>query len=70
MTVGELKEMLQEIPDQFDIAMDCGDDNLTPICHTDSGVIQVEFNDNKKKIFIFVLAPCSCIPHEDETTLN
>ena len=70
MTVGEIKEILQEIPDEFDIAMDCDGESLIPICRTDSGVVQIQFNDNKKKIFVFILCPCSCVPHEDETTLN
>lgn len=70
MTVRELKQMLKGIPGDFDIAMGDGENSLTPICGTDSGVIQVEFNDTKKKVFVFVLTPCSCIPHEDESTLN
>jgi len=70
MTVAELKEILEEIPDDFDIAMDGGDGSLVPICHTDSGVVHVEFNDTKEKIFIFVLCPCYCTPHESEETLN
>lgn len=70
MTVRELKKMLKDIPGEFDIAMDVGEGSLMPICPTDSGVAQLEFNDNKKKIFCFVLVQCSCVPHEDETTLN
>lgn len=70
MTVGEIKEILADIPDEFDIAMDDGNESLMPICHTDSGVVQIQFNDNKKKVFVFVLCPCSCMPHEDESTLN
>jgi len=70
MTVKELKDMLRGIPGHYDIAMDDGSQSLNPICHTDSGVVQIQFNDTKKKIFVFVLCPCSCIPHEDEATLN
>ena len=70
MTVGEIREMLADVPDEYDIAMDDGSDSLMPICHTDSGLIEVQFNDTKKKIFIFVLCPCFCIPHEYESTLN
>lgn len=70
MTVKELKKLLKDIPGHFDIAIEVGEESLMPICPSDSGVIEAEYNDNKKKIFIFVLAPCSCVPHEDETTLN
>jgi hypothetical protein len=70
MTVKELKKILKDIPGDFDIAMDMGDESLMPICPTDSHIAQLEFNDSKKKIFVFILCPCSCIPHEDETTLN
>lgn len=70
MTVKELKKMIKKIPDDFDIAMDYDNGTLIPICHTDSHVVQIEFNDTKKKIFVFVLCPCSCIPHEDEGNLN
>jgi len=69
MTVGELKHILKDIPNDFDIAMGV-DNSLIPICHTDSEAIQVQFNDTKKKVWVFVLAECSCIPHEDETHLN
>jgi len=62
--------MLNDIPMEYDIAIGISDESLMPICATDSGVVQIEFNDNKKKVFVFVLCPCSCIPHEDETTLN
>lgn len=70
MTVGELKEILADIPDDFDIAMNDGNESLVPICHTDSHVTQIQFNDTKEKIFVFILCPCSCIPHENESTLN
>lgn len=69
MTVGELKKMLKGIPNDFDIAMGV-DNSLIPICPTDSEIIQVEFNDTKEKVMVFVLAKCSCIPHEGEEQLN
>lgn len=70
MTVGELKDILEDIPDEYDIAMDNGIESLVPICHTDSGVVKIQFNDTKEKIFVFVLAPCSCDLFEDESSLN
>lgn len=70
MTVKELKKILKAIPNDFDIAIEINDYSIMPICPTDSGIVEIEFNDNKKKAFIFVLRQCSCIPHEDETTLN
>ncbi len=71
MTVGELKKMFKEqkIPDSFDIAMGING-SLVPICHTDSEAVQIEFNDTKDKVWVFVLAECSCIPHEGESHLN
>lgn len=62
MTIKELKKMLKGIPDNFDIAMDAGNNSLMPICSTDSGVAQLEFNDTKEKVFVFILCPCSCEP--------
>lgn len=49
MTVWEIKQILADIPDEFDIAMDNGNESLIPICHTDSHVTQIQFNDNGKK---------------------
>lgn len=57
--------MIKKIPDNFDIAMDMGDESLMPICKTDSHVVQVEFNDTKEKRMVFVLCPCSCDPLEE-----
>jgi hypothetical protein len=75
MTIKELKKLLKGIPDNFDIAIETGEQSLMPICPTDSGVIQLEFNDTKEKRFVFILAPCSCPPEnesqiESEINLN
>lgn len=70
MTVKQLKKILKDVPGHFDIAMDGGNESIIPICPNDSHVSQIEFNDTKKRIFVFVLCPCSCIPNEDESTLN
>jgi hypothetical protein len=69
MTVGQLKKILKNIPNDFDVAMGI-DNSLIPICPIDSEAIQIVFNDSKEKVWVFVLAQCSTIPHEDESHLN
>jgi len=71
MTIKEFKKILKGIPDGFDIAIDVGDNSLMPICPTDCGVTQLEFNDTREKVFVFVLCPCSCEPGTSkESILN
>lgn len=62
MTVKQLRKLLKKIPDHFDVAIEASEESLMPICPTDSGVVQVEFNDTKEKRFVFVLCQCSCDP--------
>ena len=62
MTVRQFRKLLKRIPDHFDIAIDAGEGSLSPICPTDSGVVEIEFNDTLEKRFVFVICPCSCGP--------
>lgn len=67
MTIKQLRGMLKGLPGDFDIAMDNGENSLIPICPTDSHVCQIQFDDTKEKIFVFVLCPCSCDGIGDNT---
>ena len=69
MTIGELKEIINGLPDTTDIAIGDGE-SLLPICHSDSHLTCIEYTDTKEKIFVFVLLPCNCTDEEDLTQLN
>jgi len=70
MTVGELKEIINGIPDTTDIAIGDGE-NLLPICHSNSHLTCIEYLDTNEKIFVFVLLPCNCdMDEEDLSSLN
>lgn len=74
MTIKQLRKLLKGLPQNIDIAIECSEEELMPICPTDSGIIQIQFNESKEKRLVFVLCPCSCDVEaenvESEISLN
>lgn len=61
MTKSELIAMLDGFPDDYDVAIDIGEDELFEICFADSCVLRLENGEE-----VFMLAPCFCEDEDEE----
>jgi len=73
MTVGELKELINDLPEDMEVFMPLGEDALITACYSKSNVFGWEV-DGEIERDIFLIVPCSChhndLPIDLETNPN
>ncbi len=59
MTVAELKELIQDLPDDMLVIMPVGENVFLAACYSQSDVRPVQFEKEEPED-MFVLIPCQC----------
>ena len=59
MTVAELKLLIEDLPDDMDVFMPFGEDDLITVCYVKSDVVEIDLEEVEKKK-ILILQPCDC----------
>lgn len=59
MNVGELIELLSDMPEDTDVFMPFTDNSLITACYAKSGPILLDIEEEKRRI-VFLVMPCQC----------
>lgn len=60
MKISELKELIQNLPDDMDVVMPHGDDTFITACYAQSEVIDLPTIEEDEILSVFVIKPCCC----------
>ena len=68
MTVGELKELIEDLPEDMDVFMPLGEDALVTVCYSNSDIHSLDAPGEPQRD-ILLLLPCTCA-HDDDLPID
>lgn len=63
MTVGQMEELIKDLPKDMEMIMPTGGDTFTTVCFEQSGIIGMGYLNEEEEEEVeemFVLRPCTC----------